>query len=404
MTTYPLATLGPTVTSTGITAPALSDIIASLQANYQLIYGTDTNLDPSTQDGQWIAIQAQAIYDCNQACIAVYNQFSPATAQGTGLSSVVKINGISRLVPSYSTANITVVGQAGTVITNGVVGDNQSLGTRWDLPTTVTIPGGGSITVTATCETPGAVAALANTLTMILTPTAGWQTANNASNASPGAPVESDATLRQRQASSTALPSMTIASAIAGALENLAGVTAVNYDDNDTGSTDANGVPAHTLAFVVEGGTLQDIVNTIGLKKAAGIQTYGSTSGTYTDAYGIPHTINYSVATQERIVITVQLHALTGYSTAIATEIQNAVAAYINALGIGKSVLISRLYAPALLQGPYASPASPSDLTTFEIVSVAAAIYPASPGTSDITIAYNQIANCQVADITISVV
>ncbi len=72
--------------------------------------------------------------------IAAYNSFSPGFAQGAGLSSIVKINGIARKVPSNSQCVVTIVGQAGAQITNGIIGDNLNLGTQWALPALVTIP------------------------------------------------------------------------------------------------------------------------------------------------------------------------------------------------------------------------------------------------------------------------
>ena len=74
---------------------------------------------------QFLGIVAAAINDSNAAAVAVYNSFSPATAQGNGLSSVVKINGITRLVASNSTVDLTVVGIAGTTITNGQASDSS---------------------------------------------------------------------------------------------------------------------------------------------------------------------------------------------------------------------------------------------------------------------------------------
>ena len=172
MTTYPLPTLAATITSTGISAPSYADIYQSLQASFQAIYGSDSYIDPDSQDGQMLAIFAQAMNDANNATIAAYNSFSPTTAQGTGLSSNVKINGLKRLVPSNSTVNVTIVGVAGTTITNGIVGDTA--GNQWALPASVVVPGGGSIVVTATCTAPGAINAAPATVTSIVTPTQGW--------------------------------------------------------------------------------------------------------------------------------------------------------------------------------------------------------------------------------------
>ena len=219
MPTFPLSTLAAQVTAAGISAPSFPDILESLQTSFKLIFGSDAYVDPDSQDGQWIAIIAAAINDSNATAIAVYNSFSPSTAQGVGLSIVVKINGLARHVPTNSTADVTLVGVFGTTIINGKVGDG--LGNRWSLPASVTIPSGGSIIVTATCDTVGAVSAPAASIVNILTPTLGWQTVTNVNPATVGAPVESDAALRLRQSVSTALTAETPLKAILGAVASL---------------------------------------------------------------------------------------------------------------------------------------------------------------------------------------
>lgn len=409
MTTYPLPTLGPTVDENGISAPPYNDILLSLQASYRAIYGDDALLDADDQDGQWLGVQAKAISDSNQAAIATYNQFSPATSQGTGLSSVVKINGIARLVSSNSSAVVTLVGQAGRIITNGIVGDNLSQNTEWVLPATVTIPFSGTINVTAICTQPGAIAAAAHTLTVILTPTAGWQSVDNAANAAPGAPVESDAELRRRQSLSTQSPSQTVLGGIVERIANLPGVVHYKAYENDTDTTDANTLPPHSICLSILGGDLQSIVDIIGRDKADGCATYGggtgATSGTYLDPIaGIPYTINYNIPTEIVISVSVHITAGLGYSSAIGDEIQAAVVTAVNALGIGDDVQYTRLYPPALLVGPYATPESPNDGQTYELTSVLIAISPGTPIAADVTIAFNQIAITDVAHVSLVVV
>jgi len=87
---------------------------------------------PDSQDGQWLAALASAINDSNQAAVMVFQSFSPTYAQGVNLSSLVKINGLTRLVATNSTAVGNVVGVAGTVIANGSVADTA--GNIWNLP------------------------------------------------------------------------------------------------------------------------------------------------------------------------------------------------------------------------------------------------------------------------------
>ena len=117
-----MATLAAQITDAGIISPSYADIYAQLKNAYWSIYGTDANLDDDTQDGQLLAVFAQAIYDCNQTAVKVYNSFSPGTAQGPALSSNVKINGIARQIPNFTTAAVAVRAPSGTGIPHGVRG------------------------------------------------------------------------------------------------------------------------------------------------------------------------------------------------------------------------------------------------------------------------------------------
>lgn len=354
MTTFPLPTLGCTITPAGISSPSYADIYASLQASFQSIYGTDAYIDPDSQDGQMLAVFAQAQYDSNQATIAAYSNFSPATAQGTGLSTVVKINGLKRQVPSNSTAPMTLVGQAGSQVQNGLIGDNQNLGTQWALPGLVVIPDSGTITTTAICTKQGAVTAAANTLTKILNPQLGWQTVNNASNATPGAPVETDSQLRQRQSVSTSLPAQSVIGGVYGTIANLPGVSRLKVYENDGSTTDINGLPGHSISVVAAGGAVSDIATAIEQKKTPGTNTYGSTSFTVLDPVGLPIVIRYFVLADVIITVAVGLRALPGYVSSTGMLVSQVVAAVISALSIGEVVYLNRLFSAANLSGDVA--------------------------------------------------
>lgn len=316
---------------------------------YQTIYGADVYLEDDSQDGQWISVQAKGAFDSAAQGAAIYNSFSPATAQGVGLARVVKINGLEKEVASYSTVTLTIVGTAGTVITKGIAAD--TLNQKWDLPAVVTIPGGGTVDVVATAEQIGAVDADTNTVTTIFTPTQGWQTVNNAAAATPGAPIESDAQLRARQKLSVADPSLTVFDGTVGSVSNVSGVTKVRGYENDTGSTDANGVPAHSICVVVAGGANADIAAAIELHKTPGTGTYGNTTVLVYDAHGMPNNINFQRATTATISVRITLSAGVGWSTDFEALIEAAVAATINAGKIGDTVLFTKMFAPAYLNG-----------------------------------------------------
>ncbi|MGF6837076.1 putative phage protein gp47/JayE [Paraburkholderia youngii] len=386
-----ITSVAPVINATGISAPVYSDILGYLISKYQAIYGSDIYLGNDSQDYQFLAVLARAMSDCNSACVAVYNSFLPAGAQGTGLSSLVKLNGLTRNVPTFSTAQLTIVGQANQTINNGLASDGTY---QWALPSTVTIPAGGQITVTSTCTTLGAINAATGAINQIATPTFGWQSVTNASQAIPGAPVETDSALRIRQAASTMLPSQTVLAGIVGAVQQLTGVTACIGYDNDTNATNSLGIPPHSIALIVEGGTPSQIAQTIALKKTQGTGTYGTTSIQVADTNGLPITISFSAPSVVSIVVTINLTMLPGYSANVTSEIQNAVANYINALNPGQSVSWSKLFLPANLNGS-------TDSATYDITSLQLAANAGPLGTSDIVIAYNQLATCLPSNVTV---
>lgn len=397
MTTFPLTTLGPTITSTGISIPQYSDIYTSLQASFASIYGSDAYIAPDSADGQLLAVFAQAISDCNNACVGVFNQFSPATSQGAGLSSVVKINGLQRLVPTNSTVNVAIGGTVGTTITNGIVGDTN--GNQWNLPGSVLIPISGSVTVTATAVTIGALTAAPSTVTSIITPTLGWQTVINNASAVVGNPVETDAALRIRQSVSTEIAAESIVGSIYGALSNLTGVQQLKIFENDTGSTDSNGLPGHSISVVVEGGSATAIAQVIEQTKTPGTATYGSTSEIVTDPVGVPVTINFYVPTQETVLVDVTIKALSGYVSTTGTAIVNSIVQYVNGLGIyGNN---GSIYLSSILAAAYNTLAP---MTYNVIVSdVLIGISPAAPSPIDLTIAFNQIPIIGTGNVTLTV-
>lgn len=386
----------------GIHVPSFQDVLTYLQTAYQAIYGSDVYLGNDSQDGQLLGVFALAISDANAMAAAVYASFSPATAQGAGLSSVVKINGISRAIATNSTVDFTIIGQTGTQIINGIVRDPNN--NNWLLPPSVLIPLSGTIVATAVSATPGDITLTtmgvdtANNIGTILTPVRGWQSVSNVAAAVPGDPLETDALLRQRQTVSTALPSHTIMDGIVGALSQISGVTRLAAYENDTGVADPNGLPAHSISLVVDGGDANAIAFAIMTKKTPGASTYGTTSESVTDSSGVTDTISFFRPTEVAISVALTIDPLAGYTTATAGQIATAIANYIQGLAIGMDVFLSKLYGPANLD------TNPALSNTFNVVSPITISRSGPPVAQDVVIAFNEAATCSVNNVTVTVI
>ncbi|EAB3111771.1 baseplate J/gp47 family protein [Salmonella enterica] len=388
--------LSATVTAEGIRAPDYQTILDTLTSYFQQIYGSDAYLEPDSKDGQMVALVALAVHDANNTAISVYNCFSPVTGYGAALTSNVKINGIARKGATNSTVDLLLTGTAGTTITNGTVKDTNNV--IWRLPASVVIGVDGAVTVTAICSNSGAVAALAGTITTINTPTRGWTSVTNPAAATVGAPAETDAELRIRQGQSVAIPSITPFEGVDGAIANIAGVTRHKLYENDTGKTDGNGLPPHSISAIVDGGDVTEIARTIRGNKGQGVRTWGKTSVTVPDKYGNPHIISFSRPTDVPVYGKITLKVFAGYTSQIGVQIQQAVADYINRLMIGDQVLLSRIYSPANL-----GVVSGGNARYYDIQELLIGKSPEAVAAANINIAYDESASCKPENIIITV-
>jgi uncharacterized phage protein gp47/JayE len=383
------------ITEQGISAPTYEEILEYFQTQARNIFGSDINLDADTQDGQLIAIVSAAFNDLNAQSIATYNSFNPQTAVGTALDNVVAVNGLVRKQASYSTADLRIVGQAGTLIGNGFAIDTFER--RWNLPESVVIPISGEVTVTATCEEIGAITAEANSINRIGNPTLGWQTVNNPIAANIGDPVETDTALKARQAKSTALPSISLWEGIIASLLNLDGVDRVAGINNDTDSVDDNGIPAHTIAMIIDGGDVDEIGETIFKKKGEGVNTFGDVTSTYIDSYGYSNTISFSRPTLIDVAVTITIKPNANYVSTDGDAIKERIEEYIDSLSIGESVNLIRVISAAVAMG------ANNMNEKFDVQSLVMGEVGETLTASDIPVAWDEVANCDPENLTVVV-
>lgn len=382
----------PIIDRTGIVMPTFDAVLAWYEGAYREVYGEDVVLTNDSQDGQWVAIQARAMHDAFSVAEAVYQSRGPATAQGAGLSSVVKINGIRRRVPTRSTADVRCIGQAGTVVRGGVVGDEADVH-RWTVPD-FTIPDLGEVVVTATCATEGAIQAPPHAINNIITVTRGWQSVDNPAAAVPGAPVETDVQLRARQSISTMIPSQSQFEGLVGAVADLAGVVEIVGFENDGHAVDARGIPGHSVSLVVDGGDAVEIATTI-FRKKGGAGTYGTTSVGVVDRFGIGRTINFFRPQAVPISGVIRVRPLAGYTSDIETAIRRAACAYVSGLTFGvDAVAVGDVYVAARLgQGPSSR--------TYRVESIVLARDGRVPDALDVDLAFYEEPTCALVDMVV---
>ncbi|CAK9249994.1 unnamed protein product [Sphagnum jensenii] len=382
------------------------DINAYELAAFQNVYGQIVTTDNSNSDVQFIANLSLLINDAFNAAQLVYNARSFGTAIGADLDGIVQNIGITRKLASYSTANLTLTGTPLTVIPTGVAQDAN--GYLWSIPASTTIGNSGTVNVTATCQTIGAIAAPPNTIVVINQGTAGWLGVTNSAAAATGQPVEQDSQLRARASISTAIRSKTLVASTLAAIAETLNVTRYNPGtatpggpgtsvENPTGVTDSWGNPEHSISMVVEGGTDLAIATAIYNNKTQGTFTNGTTTVAVTD----PNTqavsnISFFRPSYVPIYVTLTVQGLTGFTSASTSAIITAVFNYLQGLQIGELLTISGLYAAAMAVMPNIL------VPQFSIKAIYAGTSVSPTSSTDISVNFNQVVEGVLANIVVN--
>lgn len=259
------------MTSTGFKPKRLRDLLDETMADIRAITDEDgqavfINETDDSIIGQFNAIVCEQLADCWQQAYAASTQFDPLNAYGVALRSLVQLNGI---VPNYGTAtqiNLQLTGVSGTVVPAGSQVSDVNANTIFSLNSDVAIGSAGTGTGVATCNTLGEINPANNTIIQILTPVYGWHNVTNTSVAVLGDAPETDNQLHIKQQRETSNTSYSQVDALYAGITNLAGVDYVRIYQNWTLETDDKGIPAKTIAAVVDGGDTDAIANVMWLK------------------------------------------------------------------------------------------------------------------------------------------
>ena len=164
---------------------------------------------------------------------------------------------------------------------------------------------------------------------------------------------------------------------------------------NDTGTESADGIPAHSVAVVAEGGNASEIASTIFLKKGEGVGTYGTTTVTVEDSWGGTNDISFTRPTKSEVKVVLEITPGAVYESANGDEIRERVAAYITSLGIGTSVNLSRVLASAIKTD------EGTVVSGFTVNSITMAKGDGAQAAASIDIAWNELAVCSADDVTV---
>lgn len=123
----------------------------------------------------------------------------------------------------------------------------------------------------------------------------GWSSVYNYEAGTPGADLESDASLRiRREAAAKVKRSKATDPATEAALLDVSGVTSAQVISNRGFDTDVNGVPGKAFTALVVGGTDAAVAQCIYENQPSGIESWGNTTVNVTDSHGAQQQISFS--------------------------------------------------------------------------------------------------------------
>ena len=270
----------------GLSVKTAIEIRAELNTALRNIYGNEINLDQNSPDGQMVGIYTQAAVDLRELITNAYNSFNPDRAIGRLLDERVVINNIIRKGGTYTITPIDITVDS-TVTLQGLDKDfndingsgftvQDNAGNQFILIDTTELTA-GTTTLQFRSKEIGLVNVTVGTVQNAVTIVLGVTNINNSSAPTTiGQEEETDAQLRLRRQQSVALSSNGYANGLLGNVLNKDGVIDARLYENVTNAIDSDGIPAHGMWLIVEGGANSDIGDVIYTRKSVGSNMKGN--------------------------------------------------------------------------------------------------------------------------------
>ncbi len=342
------------VTPTGFSAKTLEETLAEIETEERSEISSTLDTSASSPIGQLNGIFASKIRELWELAQASYDSFNPDNVSDFSQTVLALITGTQRNGATKSQVFCDVDLDAGTYAPGDLIahvtGDPDSRFVNVNEIFSTGGEGPSNPGELFEAESTGPVVALAGTLIVIAEPVVGWNDVSNPADATEGDNVESDVALRIRREEELARAGSSTVDAIRADVAQVKDVISVNVFENTTLLVDANGLPGKSFEAVIFDGVAptaddDEIAQAIWDSKPAGIEAFGSESGTATDTQGVDHIINFSRATVKNVFI--EFNLTTEIPPFVLVDLKQAVADFGDKTqGIGDDVILSAYCVP----------------------------------------------------------
>jgi len=295
------------LTGKGLRRKRYVDVLNTMEDRAKELFGENINLSERSPLGLFIRLISWSIGIVWQVVEDVYNSAFVDTAEGHSLDKVALYIGITRRPATRATGTVKFTGDDNTVIDEGFLLETED-GVQFETTEEATIETGTAEAGIRALE-PGTDSNVpASTITEIVNPIEGLDSATNEAATEGGLNKETDAELRQRYIDSVAKGGASTIDSIKASLLDLDAVRAALVIENHTMDIVDGRPPKSFESYVLaldNPETKEKVAHTILEVKAAGIKAYGTESETVIDDAGQEHTIGFTFANEVNIEINV---------------------------------------------------------------------------------------------------
>lgn len=293
------------LTDAGFRRPTYAELLDALEYKARELFGSNANLTVRSPLGIFLRIYAWMLNLLFSTLEDVYNSRFIDTAAGSSLYNLGRAIGLRLLGAQKAVGYLTFSGDENTLVPEGFLAETAE-STQY-ITLTQGIIKDGSVTLPCTAVIPGPDGNTdANTITTITNPKSGIFEVTNAAAFEGGRNTETDAEFRKRYYISVDFAGgVNIDAIVAAIYEGVEAVIAVIGEENDTDEVNEHGLPPHSIEIVAYGGLDEDIAKVIFQRKAAGIQTYGTTVVPVLTASGQLYNVHFNRPVPRRVWVRV---------------------------------------------------------------------------------------------------